>query len=326
MKKGLILFTLSMFCALSVFCQSVWNGPAITFSKAAFADPTLAANQDRITPTTWLTRANTRGLFNIFSEASFTHNVSPANTRWANGTLANYQSLTYQDWETWAGGIPNIPTIVNRPAVLHLISENIYIGITFTSWGVGGSGGGSFSYQRSTPAIPAPVKLSEFYASAKDKRVALNWRTASEENSSHFLVERSWNGSQFTPVGDVKAAGQSSIMQQYSFIDEQPLPHNFYRLKSVDLDGKFQFGKIISVKLKTDSKLELYPVPASDVLNIQVDSETSSVIQVIDLAGRVVKFLRVDAGRTSYALPVSDLKAGCYFIKAGEDTKPFMKE
>src|SRR3954469_5577961 len=69
---------------------TVWNGPLISFSKAVGADPTLPANQDRITANTWITRGDVRGLYNAARETGFTHYFSPSNTAWANGTLANY--------------------------------------------------------------------------------------------------------------------------------------------------------------------------------------------------------------------------------------------
>ncbi len=139
---------------------TVWTGPPTTFTKAAGADPTLPANQDRITPNVWITRAGTTGIYNAKSETSFTHAVSPAGTEWANGTITNYASLTYQSWEPWTGGAGGgPPSTVGRAAVLHLISEDIYMDIKFTSWGSGAFGGGAFAYQRSTPT-PANVPPS----------------------------------------------------------------------------------------------------------------------------------------------------------------------
>ncbi len=134
---------------------TIWDGPTTTFIKPNFADWTQPANQDRMTSGVWLTRNSTLGLFNAATETSYTHHSSPADTQWAYGTLANYASLTYRDWEDWfggrAGGGP--PSTVGKPAVLHLVAEDIYLSIEFTSWG--GSSGG-FSYQRSTPSVPEP--------------------------------------------------------------------------------------------------------------------------------------------------------------------------
>ncbi|MCX6905597.1 MAG: Ig-like domain-containing protein [Verrucomicrobia bacterium] len=140
---------------------TVWTGPLITFTRAANADPTQAANQDRITANTWLTRGASQGLYNAKTETSFTHYSSPANTRWANGTIANYASLTYYDWNTWAKTVNGGPPYtIGKDAVLHLLTEDIYLAIKFTAWG-GSTGGGSFAYTRSTaPAADVPPSVS----------------------------------------------------------------------------------------------------------------------------------------------------------------------
>ncbi|MES2923368.1 MAG: PQQ-dependent sugar dehydrogenase [Verrucomicrobiota bacterium] len=131
----------------------IWTGPSIAFSRAANADWTLPQNQDRITSNVWLTRATFNGLFNIKMESSFTKNLSPVGTAWAYGTTANHASLTYANWETWAGSTGNIPNIVGQNAVLRLLDSNVYIDLKFSSWGIGAAGGGAFSYLRSTPPV-----------------------------------------------------------------------------------------------------------------------------------------------------------------------------
>jgi hypothetical protein len=134
---------------------TVWNGPTITFTKANNADPNLPANQDRITANTWITRGDVRGLYNAARETGFTHYFSPSNTAWANGTLANYASLPYTNWNYWAAGVNGGPHgTVGKDAVVHLIAEDIYLSVKVTSWT--GPGGG-FSYVRSTAPPPTPT-------------------------------------------------------------------------------------------------------------------------------------------------------------------------
>jgi len=135
-----------------IHAARVWNGPMITYNQPS-PDPTQASNQDRITPDVWLTRAASKGLFNAFSETNATA-LSPTNTEWAFGTLDNYASLHYTNWLAWLNG-QSPTTLVGQPAVVHLISDDIYLSIQFTLWGSMGSGG--FAYQRSTPA---PANLS----------------------------------------------------------------------------------------------------------------------------------------------------------------------
>lgn len=151
--RGVLLALLAA-AASSTPAATVWTGSATNYNQPG-TDPTQPANQDRLTSNIWLTRAGSQGLFNARTEAFFTHFVSPADTEWANGTTANYSSLSYTDWNTWSkivNGGP--PSTVGVDAVLHLISEDIYLDIKFTFWG--GAGGG-FAYQRSTPQAGPPT-------------------------------------------------------------------------------------------------------------------------------------------------------------------------
>lgn len=134
----------------------IWNGPLISFNKPNFANPMLAANQDRITSDLWLTRGSSQGLFNAENEGSFSHFSSPVGTQWATGSLANYATLSYSDWNSWAKGVnAGPPSTVGVQAVVHIIPDDIYFSIRFTSWQSSGGGGG-FSYLRST-AVPEPA-------------------------------------------------------------------------------------------------------------------------------------------------------------------------
>jgi hypothetical protein len=126
---------------------TIWNGPLITYNQPA-PDPTQATNQDRLTPDVWLTRAKSKGLFNAFYETNATA-LSPTNTEWAYGSLTNCTSLQYTNWLGLLNGQSPV-VFVGQPLVVHLISDDIYVALTFTNWVAGGSGG--FAYQRSTPS------------------------------------------------------------------------------------------------------------------------------------------------------------------------------
>ena len=165
--RTLAAIVLTFACVHSAFAGdiTIWNGPPIEFSKPSFGDATLAENQDRITDNVWITRNNTRGLYNAASE-TFQGDPSPAGTMWALGTTDDLESLEFRPWlEIFglAGPLSGIGTHVNNGGlpedfVLLLTDENIAIDLTLTGWGVGGGAGGSFSYIRSTP-IPEPASL-----------------------------------------------------------------------------------------------------------------------------------------------------------------------
>src|SRR5689334_1295161 len=141
-------------CVPALADPIVWNGPPIAFTKPDFADWTLPVNQDRLTDNVWLTRADTLPLFNIAVDSAATSGT-PFDTEWAFGptqpshqgpiSANNYANLVF---DTFPGSLDEaIGSNIVRysPGVLHLITDDIYLDITFTSW-TQGPGGGGFSY------------------------------------------------------------------------------------------------------------------------------------------------------------------------------------
>ena len=141
--------------------EMIWTGPKTPFTKLDFADPSEEANQDRITDNVWITRDDTEGIFNIKAEAGFARSLSPADTEWAFGTTDNMPAQ-FDNWAAWHGGKPL--TTIGQDAVLHLITDDVFVDIKFLSWTQGQGGGvgdgGGFSYERST--IPEPSTLALF--------------------------------------------------------------------------------------------------------------------------------------------------------------------
>tara|TARA_B100000941_G_scaffold247636_1_gene192808 strand:- start:467 stop:949 length:483 start_codon:yes stop_codon:yes gene_type:complete len=126
---------------------TIWNGNNISFEKADGANPSDAANQDRVTELVWITRGNDGGqIYNIAKENSADKNKSPIGTQWAVGTIQQIDQLSFDDFRS-AVGYPK--EVVGKNLVLHLVDDNIYLSVKFTSWSSGNKGG--FSYERSTP-------------------------------------------------------------------------------------------------------------------------------------------------------------------------------
>ncbi len=164
-----ILLVLCCFSVVCVFAgvsvaQQVWTGPPVVFTKAAGADWTQVANQDRITDNVWLTRQNSRAIFNIKSETEYDkiNNDSPVGTEWAVGDIDDWATLTYQPFYDYALAKVGNNILSLGPSVLHLIADDIYIPIEFTAWS-GGGGNGGFSYTRGTPD-PSPVESTTWGA------------------------------------------------------------------------------------------------------------------------------------------------------------------
>lgn len=151
----ILLITL-LIISLQGSTQTIWTGTKITFTKANGADWTKEENQDRITDNVWLTRGDSKSLFNIAKELSYDGSCGegayPTDTEWAFGMTKSKDSLTFATLDQ-THGCSNTLSILNKDMVLHLISEDIYIDIKFTSYSSGGNGGkGGFTYERSTSA------------------------------------------------------------------------------------------------------------------------------------------------------------------------------
>ena len=126
---------------------TVWSGDRIQFTKEDGADHTIAANQDRITDSVWITRRNDGGqIFNIQAQARPSKPASPQGTAWAVGTTANLEDLTFSSFRDAVGSPKNV---VGKDLVMFIIEERIFINVTFVSWSQEKLGG--FSYERSTP-------------------------------------------------------------------------------------------------------------------------------------------------------------------------------
>jgi endonuclease/exonuclease/phosphatase family metal-dependent hydrolase len=163
-----------------------------------------------------------------------------------------------------------------------------------------------------------PVKLSGFTAVRKNDQIALNWKTTQEDNSQEFIVERSADGVHFTPMGKVKAAGNTSVTTHYTFTDAHPLQgNNFYRLNQVDLDGRSEWSAIVKVVMGKGFSFSFGPNPATNTLTINVYNNSEPLtIQLTDLNGRLLRqrYLPASASQTT-GFRVSNLAKGVYLLK-----------
>ena len=215
---------------------TIWNGPNFTFTKAAFADPTLAANQDRLTANVWITRVSQGGLINAKTETIFTHNSSPADTEWAYGDITNALSLSYTTWEQFFGGMAagGPPTaLIGSNTVMHLKTDDIYVAVKLLSWTVGSTSGGGFSYIRSTPGgAPTPTApLLTNVALVAGQSIRFNFTNAPGVT---FTVVAASNLTQAASTWSVVGTATETGPGQYQFTDAGALTNagtRFYRVR-----------------------------------------------------------------------------------------------
>jgi hypothetical protein len=129
-------------------------------------------------------------------------------------------------------------------------------------------------------------------------------------------VERSINGISFAAIGTVKALNTSG-RHTYGFEDAQPHKGlNYYRLRQVDLNGRFKYSAIVKIFVPDSDKLDLrlFPQPVQSTLNVVFGGSGNNLfIQVYDAGGKMVMNERHQNSST-FTLETNSLAKGTYWI------------
>lgn len=160
-----------------------------------------------------------------------------------------------------------------------------------------------------------PVVLTSFKATLhKKNNVVLNWATASESNNRFFEVEQSTDGINFSFISRIAGKGNTSSVTSYTTTDSY-VTHGtkYYRLKQVDLDGKFTYSEIISIFIENTNRLNL--IQSSDQLI--VESGENMEVALLNSSGRLIKYYTLKPGRNN--IPLSNLPSGMYLLRSKED-------
>ncbi|MBL7702712.1 MAG: endonuclease [Ferruginibacter sp.] len=161
-----------------------------------------------------------------------------------------------------------------------------------------------------------PVTLIDFTAQKNNESVLLKWYATNEANFNRYEIERSTDGAGYYKIGEV--AGRN--LANYSFTDYNLPAVNtvFYRLKMIDIDGKFSNSKIVSVRIANNfSNALIFPNPTKDklIVKLQTALTENSQLIVADLSGRIVIQQQVADRQKNIDLNVNHLAPGRYFIK-----------
>jgi hypothetical protein len=135
---------------------------------------------------------------------------------------------------------------------------------------------------------PLPITLVSFQATPAGTAVNVSWKTSMEQNGKQYEVQRSVNGVDFKTIGIVKTG-----LTAYLFTDKEPLAgYNYYRLRSVDLDGSYTYSTIVLVNMQHGADIisSMYPNPGNGniIVKLQGAIQGNIVVQVLDQQGRVL--------------------------------------
>ena len=145
-------------------------------------------------------------------------------------------------------------------------------------------------------AFLLPVKFVGFSVAHTSNGILVQWSTSEEHNASSFEVERSLDGSTWTSITSLKAAGNSSALTNYSFTDRTNTNKvAYYRIKQVDNDGKFVYTAVKSIR--TDDKtaeVKIASVSSKVVLQFPQQIRNGVSVRIVSLAGNVIQEQRVE--------------------------------
>lgn len=167
-----------------------------------------------------------------------------------------------------------------------------------------------------------PVELTSFTAAKIRTGVQLNWTTATETNNLGFDIERSSNGKEYQKIGYMKGNGTTTEKLSYSFVDQTNMTgKQFYRLKQIDLDGRYKYSNVVEVDLSVPDAFNLsqnYPNPfnPSTIINFGLPVKSDISLSVYNSVGELVKIMAngtYEAGNYDLTFNASELTSGIYF-------------
>ena len=159
---------------------------------------------------------------------------------------------------------------------------------------------------------PLPITLVNFTAQQKNCGVvALDWATSKEQHVSHFELQYSQDGIQYSSVKRVRAQN-APMGATYAATVEQAGKEGFYRLKTVDIDGVFALSQVAKVVLTCDANvISISPNPALNAFNI-AGLVTEAEVVLYNMIGQQVLKQQLKAGESK--IDINTLPAGNYNI------------
>ena len=310
------------------------NGIFVAVSGASpTGDPTIMTSMDGITWTGRSTPGNTtarsvtygNGWFVAVSESgtimtspdgmTWTIRNSPADNAWQDVAYGNgrfvavassgkgNRAMSSVDGTNWL--TENTPADNDWKGIA--FSGNIFVAVSET-------GTINQVMRRSESSNMLPVSIVEFGGEVVSSNVRLKWKTAWEQNSRYYEVERSFDGTIYTRVGTVQAAGNSERLLSYEFLDKNPPEANlYYRLRLTDMNARVSYSNDIRIRTGSVSEIIFGPNPTGGQASVVLPSSWTGRYEcrVISMSGIVMHQTNgLRAG--SHRIDLSNYSPGLY--------------
>ena len=168
-----------------------------------------------------------------------------------------------------------------------------------------------------------PVELLSFDGTCNGNFITLNWKTATEHNTSHFDVLKSRDGENWSKLTTLLSAGNSTQELSYTTKDENTIDeNNYYKLIQYDIDGvSDEYGPInVVCKGNTKGYFSTFPNPSSGMFQVVLNNKNmigDGTIEIKDTKGAKVfeKEIKINQGINLYDIDNKSLISGIYYVR-----------
>ena len=271
--------------------------------------------------------------WNIYSTSGTGANISLQHNSSTNGSafstsdafVTQYQGLQFNSSTQQNQGVWQVGTSANTSSGTGSISGSTFRDRSYSVTATVSTANAAFFSKSSNILTPLPISLLDFTAiKQNEKQSLLTWSTTSEFNSSHFEVETATNGDYWTKIGEVKAQGNSTALNNYQFVHNNPANGiNYYRINMLDLDGHSEYSPIRLLEFGTNNSIvnniNVYPNPTNGILNIHTGYRNVEYI-ICNIEGKELARFKNTPDMNEFSIDLSSLENGVYHLKAINST------
>jgi hypothetical protein len=165
--------------------------------------------------------------------------------------------------------------------------------------------------------IILPLKWISFIVTMKNNMAELKWQTAEETNTDHFNIEKSADGLSWEKIGIVNSNNNS--VNTYLFTDNPIASKTYYRIKSIDRDGRASYSRVVSFSMNMTGTIAMTGNPVKpgivevSVSNTALLQKEKVQVKIFDMSGYLV-FSKQAKPATSMQFDGSRLRQGNYIL------------
>ncbi len=178
------------------------------------------------------------------------------------------------------------------------------------------------------PLVVLPLRIISFTAAVLKNETLLQWQIENEINVKQYELEYSTDGVNFGTIAIVAATNQSFYNYTYPHTIAQK---EYYRIKSIDNDGRYAYSKIISVNTNGKLSVNVFPNPAQEYIMVEANGTITEQTEIIlyNAFGQEVKKLMATKNATK--ILIQHLAKGMYHLQITQKNMepsyyPFIKQ